>query len=85
MAQQSYRVRDRVKSAVMQDKISRIEDMLKVIRSEEYRLLTNFMYLTRDKLSVYIDITEDGRYVLTVRAETDHLIDPGLTLGGRSV
>ncbi|MDR0426213.1 MAG: hypothetical protein LBH24_03480 [Clostridiales bacterium] len=80
MIQQNSKVKQRLSGAVMRDKVAKIEDMLKIIRSEQYRLLTNFMYLNRENLSVCIDITEDGRYILSIRAETDHLIDPGLTL-----
>lgn len=80
MPQPRQRVRERLHSAVMQDKVSKIEGMLKVIRAEEYKLLTNFMYLNREDLNVYVDITDDGEYILTIKAATDHLIDIGKTL-----
>ena len=50
------------------------------MKSEQYRLLTNYMYLGADDLKVYIDITENGEYILTVKAVTDRLIDIGRML-----
>ena len=72
--------RQRLKSVVMEDKLSAIESMLRVLRADEYKLLTNYMYLGESDLKVYVDITESGEYVLTVRAVTDRLIDIGRVL-----
>ncbi len=73
-------VRQRLKKVVMEDKVSAIENMLRVLKSDQYKLLTNYMYLNADDLKVYIDITENGDYILTVRAVTDRLIDIGRML-----
>lgn len=73
-------VKQRLKKVVMEDKVSAIESMLRVLKSEQYRLLTNYMYLGADDLKVYIDITENGEYILTVKAVTDRLIDIGRML-----
>ena len=54
--------------------------MLRAMKSEQYKLLTNYMYLNPDRLKVYIDILENGEYALTVRAVTDRLIDIGRVL-----
>ena len=64
----------------MEDKVSAIENMLRVLKSDQYKLLTNYMYLNADDLKVYIDITENGDYILTVKAVTDRLIDIGRML-----
>ena len=64
----------------MEDKVSAIESMLRVLRSDQYKLLTNYMYIGSDDLKVYMDLTENGEYVLTVRAVTDRLIDIGRLL-----
>ena len=72
-------VRQRLKKVVMEDKVSAIENMLRVLKSDQYKLLTNYMYLNAD-LKVYIDITENGDYILTVKAVTDRLIDIGRML-----
>ena len=53
-------VRQRLKKVVMEDKVSAIENMLRVLKSDQYKLLTNYMYLNADDLKVYIDIT-DGK------------------------
>lgn len=73
-------VRQRLKNVVMEDKVSAIENMLRVLKSDQYKLLTNYMYLNADDLKVYIDITENGDYILTVKAVTDRLIDIGRML-----
>jgi len=73
-------VRQRLKKVVMEDKVSAIENMLRVLKSDQYKLLTNYMYLNADDLKVYIDITENGDYILTVKAMTDRLIDIGRML-----
>lgn len=74
------KVQDRLKSVVMSEKITAIESMLRVLKSEQYKLLTNYMYLNVEDLKVYIDVTESGEYVLTVKAVTDKLIDIGRVL-----
>ena len=73
-------VRQRLKKVVMEDKVSAIENMLRGLKSDQYKLLTNYMYLNADDLKVYIDITENGDYILTVKAVTDRLIDIGRML-----
>ena len=42
--------------------------------------VANYMYLNVEDLKVYIDVTENGEYVLTVKAVTDKLIDIGRVL-----
>ena len=74
------KAQDRLKSVVMSEKIAAIESMLRVLKSEQYKLLTNYMYLNVEDLKVYIDVTENGEYVLTVKAVTDKLIDIGRVL-----
>ncbi len=70
----------RLKSVAYGDKITAIENMLRVLKSEEYRLLTDFMYLSDEDLQVYVDLTDRGEYVFTIRAITDRLIDVGRLL-----
>ncbi len=70
----------RLKTVAMEDKVSAIENMLRVLRSDQYKLLTNYMYIGSDDLKVYMDLTENGEYVLTVKAVTDRLIDIGRLL-----
>ena len=64
----------------MRDKILAIEGMLRTLKAEQYKLLTDYMYLNPQNLTVYIDVTESGEYVLVVRAQTDKLIDFGKPL-----
>ena len=70
----------KMQSSISDNKIAEIEDMLKVLKADEYRLLTNFMYLAEGDLKVYVDITERGEYVLTVKAITDKFLDFGRVL-----
>ena len=71
---------ERLRKVVVNDKIGAIESMLRAMKSEQYKLLTNYMYLNPDRIKVYIDILENGEYALTVRAVTDRLIDIGRVL-----
>lgn len=73
-------VKQRIKKSVYEDKLSAIESMLRVLKNEQYKLLTNYMYLNSDDLKVYIDITESGEYILSIRAVSDRLIDIGRVL-----
>ena len=80
MTRKSSPAGERLKKDVVNDKIGAIESMLRALKSEQYKLLTNYMYLNPDRLKVYIDILENGEYALTVRAVTDRLIDIGRVL-----
>ncbi len=80
MTRKSSPAGERLKKVVVNDKIGAIESMLRALKSEQYKLLTNYMYLNPDRLKVYIDILENGEYALTVRAVTDRLIDIGRVL-----
>ena len=73
-------IKSPTRERVHDDKVRMIENMLRVIKSEQYRLLTDFMYLSVEDLDVYVDVTSRGEYVFTVRAVTDRLIDIGRAL-----
>ena len=76
----SKSAKERLGSIVVREKISAIESMLAVLKSETYKLLTNFMYLNEQDLKVYIDVTQSGEYHLSIRAVSDKLIDVGRIL-----
>ena len=69
--------KDRLKKIRINDTVSEIEGMLKTLKNEEYKLLTNFMTLSFEDLDLYIDITKSGEYVLTIKAISNKLIDIG--------
>ena len=73
-------MKNRLKGVRVTDKVTQIENMLALLKSEVYKLLTNYMYLSVENLNVYIDVTPNGEYVLTVKAGTDRLIDIGKML-----
>ena len=77
---QAERMKNRLKGVRVTDKVTQIENMLALLKSEVYKLLTNYMYLSVENLNVYIDVTTNGEYVLTVKAGTDRLIDIGKML-----
>ena len=77
---QAERMKSRLKGVRVTDKVTQIENMLALLKSEVYKLLTNYMYLSVENLNVYIDVTPNGEYVLTVKAGTDRLIDIGKML-----
>ncbi len=68
---------ERLKSAKISEETREIELMLRTIKNEEYKLLTNFMFLSYEDLEVYVDVTRKGEYILSVRALTRKLIDVG--------
>ncbi len=72
--------RRRATGALNREQVAEIENMLHVLKVEQYRLLTNYLYLNPDDLNLYVDVTDNGEYVLTVRAVTDKLIDVGRVL-----
>ena len=80
VSKQNRQARTRLKSVEYADKVSAIENMLRVLKSEQYRLLTDYMYLSAEDLQVFVDITNNGEYILTVRAITDRFIDIGRLL-----
>ncbi len=54
-----------------------LEYMLSDIKAEVYRLLTNYMYLSQENLSVYIDVMDNGQYSLAIKAVTERFIEAG--------
>ncbi|MBE5732006.1 MAG: hypothetical protein E7353_03125 [Clostridiales bacterium] len=69
--------KERLRKVRINDTIGEIEGMLKTVKNEQYKLLTDFMTLSYEDLDVYMDITKDGEYVLTVKAVSSKLIDIG--------
>ena len=72
--------KERLRKSRIKETVGEIEDMLKVLKTEQYKLLTNFMCLHLDDLQVYMDITQNGEYVLNIKAVSDKLIDVGRVL-----
>ena len=58
-------------------RIADIENSLRIMKAEMYKLLTNYMYLSREDLTVYVDVTENGEFTLNVRAYTKRFIGTG--------
>ena len=71
-----YKAEARLQS-VGRGRTTALEYMLSDIKAEVYRLLTNYMYLSAENLSVYIDVVENGEYILNVRAVTERFIESG--------
>lgn len=69
--------KERLRKVRINETIGEIEGMLKTVKNEQYKLLTDFMTLSYDDLDVYMDITKSGEYVLTVKAVSTKLIDIG--------
>jgi hypothetical protein len=69
--------KERLRKIRINDTVTEIEGMLKTLKNEEYKLLTDFMTLSFDDLDLYVDITKNGEYILTVKAVSRKLIDIG--------
>jgi len=52
--------KERLRKVRINDTIGEIEGMLKTVKNEQYKLLTDFMTLSYEDLDVYMDITKDG-------------------------
>lgn len=77
---QQSKAKERLKNVRVGDNFAGIENMLRSMKGEIYKLLTNYMYLNIENLNVYMDLTTTGEYVLNVQAESGRLIDFGKTL-----
>ena len=73
---QERRAEERIRK-VTRAKMSDIERTLGIMQAELYKLLTNYMYLSREKLTVFVDVTNDGEYIFNLRAVTDRFIGTG--------
>ena len=62
---------------ISRSRIADIENSLRIMKAEMYKLLTNYMYLSREDLTVYVDVTDDGEFILNVRARTKRCIGTG--------
>ena len=62
---------------ISRSRIADIENSLRIMKAEMYKLLTNYMYLSREDLTVYVDVTDDGEFILNVRARTKRFIGTG--------
>ena len=80
MKKQSEWIKDRLQSVMMTDRVSGIETLLTVLRSDIYGLLENYMYITPDDVELVLDAEADGNFTLHITARTGHLIDPGKLL-----
>ena len=54
-----------------------LKNMLSDVKPQICRLLTSYMYRSAENLSVYIDVVENGEYILNVRAVTESFIESG--------
>ena len=62
---------------ISRSRIADIENSLRIMKAEMYKLLTNYMYLSREDLTVYVDVTDDGEFILNVRDRTKRFIGTG--------
>ena len=56
------------------NRITEMENTLRIMKAELYKLLTNYMYLSREDLAVYVDVTQDGEFIFNVRAKPERFI-----------
>ncbi len=77
---QEINAKERLRKVRIHDTVQQIETMLQALKNEQYKLLTNYMFLNIDDLDVYVDITKNGEYVLSVKAVSRKLIDVGSIL-----
>lgn len=74
---QSEMIKDRLKNVMITDRVSNIENLLTILKSDLYSLCSNYMYMKPENLHVVLDADSEGGYEFTFKVFTDHLIDAG--------
>lgn len=68
---------NRLKNVMLADRSMSAESYLRIVRSDLYMLLNNYMVLEKEDLETSLETDETGMFYLTVRAKTPRLIDAG--------
>ena len=77
MLKQKDLINNRLKSLMLSDRIEGLEAILTVIKSDARDVLSNYMQLEDGGVKLELDISDDGKYHLTIKATTARLISPG--------
>lgn len=77
MKTQSEQIVDRLKTVMNADRMSGVENISKVIKSDIFDLLTSYMYLQIGDIELSIELVKDGNYILNLTAKSTHLIGAG--------
>lgn len=63
-------VRDKLHAAVITDRAATIENTLRVVKSDVYGILSQYMELDPSAISVAADLDNEGECTITVSAKT---------------
>ncbi|MCI8435300.1 MAG: hypothetical protein HFK10_05005 [Clostridia bacterium] len=63
-------VKEKLKNAVITDRAGMMENTLRVVKSDVYGILSNYMELGGEDVAVTADLDERGACLITVTAKT---------------
>lgn len=67
----------KLKNAVLTDRAAMLENTLKIVKGDVYKILSDYMSLDPDNLTVTADLRTDGACDITVTATTYTLYEIG--------
>ena len=84
MRKQSELIKERMRQVMLQDRVSGIETLLAVLKSDITALLSNYMALDFNAVEITADTFESdlGVYEFVIKARTNRLIAPGRMIVG---
>ena len=77
MKKQSDLIKERLQSVMLFDRGNVSDRLLIALKSDLTELLSSYMYVVGEGVSVSIEADAGGGYELSVRARADRLIDVG--------
>lgn len=75
-----YKVHDKLKNAVITDRTGALENTLRVVKSDVYGILSNYMEIDRDNIAVTADLDAQGACEITLTAKTNTFYEIGKML-----
>ncbi|MCL2796688.1 MAG: cell division topological specificity factor MinE [Firmicutes bacterium] len=84
MRKQSELIKERMRQVMLADRVSGIETLLTVLKSDVTAVLSNYMALDFNAVEITADTDESdsGGYEFTIKVRTNRLIAPGRMIVG---
>jgi len=77
MQKQNERIKQRLKSVMMGDRVDGLEALLTVLQSDLHVLLGNYMHLKPDSIKLQLEVAQHNVFHLSIQTSADRLIDVG--------
>ena len=84
MRKQSELIKERLAQVMLQDRVSGIETLLTILKSDLTALLSNYMALDFNAVEITAEMSDSGSggYEFVVKVRTNRLINPGRMIMG---